>query len=284
HRDLLDAFGGLGPRVEEVGAAYRALRVATQELSRHRSRVEAAAREADYLRSSVEELAQLDPQPGEEDELAEERARMMRAEKIASDISDAEEVLSGSNSPLPALSSLLRRLQRKSAEVPGLLDEIIQTLDEAMLNLDAAQSAVDTAMRATEFDPKRLEQAEERLFALRAAGRKYNVPVSELPALRDRMDADFADLDAGEERLIALENAVEELRETFDRLAAQLSQERHLASSGLAEAVMAELPALKLERARFIVHIESDAEDRLESGIDKVEFWVQTNPGTRAGS
>src|SRR5690606_1023703 len=62
------------------------------------------------------------------------------------------------------------------------------------------------------------------------------------------------------------------------------SQERHLASSGLAEAVMAELPALKLERARFIVHIESDAEDRLESGIDKVECWVQTNPGTRAGS
>jgi len=284
HRDLLDAFGGLGSRVEEAGAAYRALRAATQELSRHRSRVEAAAREADYLRSSVEELAKLDPQPGEEDELAEERAQMMRAEKIASDISDAEEVLSGSNSPLPALSSLLRRLQRKSAEVPGLLDEIIQTLDEAMLNLDAAQSAVDTAMRATEFDPNRLEQAEERLFALRAAGRKYNVPVSELPALRDRMDADLADLDAGEERLIALEKAVEEFRETFDRLAAQLSEERHRASSGLAEAVMAELPALKLERARFIVHIESAADDRLESGIDKVEFWVQTNPGTRAGS
>ena len=284
HRDLLDAFGGLGSRVEEAGAAYRALRAATQELSRHRSRVEAAAREADYLRSSVEELAKLDPQPGEEDELAEERAQMMRAEKIASDISDAEEVLSGSNSPLPALSSLLRRLQRKSAEVPGLLDEIIQTLDEAMLNLDAAQSAVDTAMRATEFDPNRLEQAEERLFALRAAGRKYNVPVSELPALRDRMDADLADLDAGEERLIALEKAVEEFRQTFDRLAAQLSEERHRASSGLAEAVMAELPALKLERARFIVHIESAADDRLESGIDKVEFWVQTNPGTRAGS
>jgi len=283
HRDLLDAFGGLAGQVEEVRAAYSRFRSTTQELSRHRARVEAAAREADYLRSSVEELAKLDPQPGEEDELAEERAQMMRAEKIASDISDAEEVLSGNASPLPTLSSLLRRLQRKSTEVPGLLDQIIQCLDEAMLNLDAAQSAVDEAMRATEFDPKRLELAEERLFALRAAGRKYNVPVSELPALRDRMDAELADLDAGEERLGVLEKAVEDARVTYDKLAAELSRERHEASTSLAAAVMAELPALKLERARFIVHIESDAEDRQESGIDKVEFWVQTNPGTRAG-
>ena len=284
HRDLLDAFGGLKAQTEEVANAYRAYRSAVQELSRHLARVEAAAREADYLRASVEELSKLDPQPGEEEELAEERARMMRAEKIASDISDAEEVLSGQNSPVPALSSLLRRLQRKAAEVPGLLDEIIQCLDVAMLNLDAAQSAVDAAMRATEFDPKRLEQAEERLFALRAAGRKYNVPVSELPALRDRMDADLADLDAGEERLIALEKAVEDLRVAYDVAAAALSEARHAASSALADAVMAELPALKLERARFIVHIETNAEDRQESGIDTIEFWVQTNPGTRPGS
>src|SRR5690606_8123336 len=59
---------------------------------------------------------------------------------------------------------------------------------------------------------------------------------------------------------------------------------RHAASSALADAVMAELPALKLERARFIVHIETNAEERQESGIDIVEFWVQTNPGTRPGS
>src|SRR5690606_27316917 len=283
HRDLLDAFGGLSGRVEGVRAAYSRFRSTTQELSRHRARVDAAALEAEYLRPSIEGLGKLHPQRGEEDDLAEERAQMMRAEKIASDIADADEVLSGNASPLPTLSSLLRRLQRKSTEVPGLLDEIIQCLDEAMLNLDAAQSAVDQAMRATEFDPKRLEQAEERLFALRAAGRKYNVAVSELPALRGRMDAELADLDAGEERLGVLEKAVEDARMSYDKLAAELSRERHEASTSLAEAVMAELPALKLERARFIVHIESDAEDRQESGIDKVEFWVQTKPGTRAG-
>src|SRR5690606_8906225 len=68
HRDLLDAFGGLSGRVEQVRAAYATLRSVTQELVRHRARVEAAAREADYLRSSVEELAKLDTQPGAEAE------------------------------------------------------------------------------------------------------------------------------------------------------------------------------------------------------------------------
>ncbi|WP_163268104.1 DNA repair protein RecN [Chelativorans alearense] len=283
HRDLLDAFGGLGLRAEAVRAAWRAWREAEQALSRHRAKVEAAAREADFLRASVEELAKLDPQPDEETALADERAQMMRAEKTASDIADAQEVLSGNASPLPTLASLLRRLQRKAQEAPGLLEEIITSLDEALLSLDAAQGAVDEAMRAAEFDPQRLEQAEERLFALRAAARKHNVTVDDLAALRDRMDADLADLDAGEERLGLLEKEARARREAYDGEAKLLSQERRHTAEALVEAVMAELPALKLERARFIVNIDSEPDDRMEEGIDRVEFWVETNPGTRPG-
>src|SRR5690606_26709844 len=252
-------------------------------LSRHRAKVEAAAREADFLRASVEELTKLDPQPGEETALAEERAGMMRAEKIAADIADAQEVLSGHASPVPQLASLLRRLQRKAQEAPGLLDEIVTSLDEALISLDAAQSAVEAAMRASEFDPERLEQTEERLFALRAAARKHNVAVDDLAALRDRMDADLADLDAGEERLAALEKEAAALRAAYDRAASLLSEERRHAAEALVSAVMAELPALKLERAQFIVNVDSESADRSEDGIDRVEFWVQTNPGTRPG-
>ena len=76
HRDLLDAFGGLTGEARTVGEAWRAWRQAETALSKHRARVEAAAREADYLRASVEELTGLDPEPGEETELAEARARM----------------------------------------------------------------------------------------------------------------------------------------------------------------------------------------------------------------
>lgn len=283
HRALLDAFGGHLGTCESVRAAWRAWRDAEQAHARHRAKVEAAAREADFLRASVEELNQLDPQPGEETELAEERAAMMRVEKIASDLSDAQEVLSGSSSAVPQLSSLLRRLQRKAGEVPGLLDPIINPLDEALISLDAAQEAVDAALREADFDPQRLEKAEERLFALRALARKHNVTVDDLAALRDRMDADLADLDAGHGQLQLLQKQAQETRDAYNALAADLSERRRAASASLTEAVMAELPALKLERARFIVEISSEPDDRAEDGIDRVEFWVQTNPGTRAG-
>lgn len=283
HRDLLDAFGGHLGEAARVAEAHRAWRASEQELARHQAKVEAAAREADYLRASVAELSQLDPQPGEETELSEKRSQMMRAEKVASDIQDAEEVLSGSSSPLPQLASLLRRLQRKAGDVPGLLDGIIKGIDEALISLDAAQSAVDAAMRASEFDPEVLEKSEARLFALRAAARKHNVVVDNLAQLRDTMVADLADLDAGEGRLKALSLQARKSQASYDEAAKHLSELRKGAAQRLAKAVKAELPALKLERAEFIVEISSEPESRMAEGIDHVEFWVRTNPGTRPG-
>lgn len=283
HRDLLDAFGGHVGAAQSVARAWRTWRAAEQALVSHRAKVEAAAREADYLRASVEELSRLEPQPGEETELAERRAAMMHAEKIASDISDAQNVLSGPNSSVPQLASLLRRLQRKAEAAPGLLDEIIRTLDEALISLDATQEAVDAALRAAEFDPKALEDAEERLFALRAVARKHSVAVDDLAALRDAMAADLTDLDAGEERLAGLQKDAVAARAAYDEAAAHLSELRKGTAEALVRSVMKELPALKLERAEFIVEINSEPEDRTEAGIDQIEFWVRTNPGTRAG-
>jgi len=283
HRDLLDAFGGHVGEVEACAQAWRLWRDCEQQLGLHRARVEAAAREADYLRASVAELVRLDPQPGEETELADIRAQMMRAEKVAGEIKDAQDVLSGQNSPLPQLASLLRRLQRKSSEAPGLLDEVTKSLDEALIHLDAAQSGVEAALRATEFDPQILERAEERLFALRAASRKFSVAVDELARARDTMVADLADLDAGEEKLAALEKQATAARDAYDRNAARLTELRAAAAIGLKKAVMAELPALKLDRAEFLVEISTEPDNRSEAGIDQVEFWVRTNPGTRPG-
>ena len=283
HRLLLDAFGGHWGGLKLVRQAYREWRQAETELARHRARVEAAAREADFLRAGVEELSRLEPMPGEEDQLAETRARMMRAEKLATDIDDAREVLSGQSSAVPALASLLRRLQRKAAEAPVLLEPVIEALDQAMLSLDAAQGAVEEALRAADFDPAALERAEERLFALRAAARKHSVQVDDLAALRDRMADDLAELDAGEENLTVLEARARQAMATYDEVAARLSSDRAGTAATLAQTVMAELPALKLERAEFIVEMSSQPEERGEDGIDSIEFWVRTNPGTRAG-
>ncbi|WP_320200464.1 DNA repair protein RecN [Agrobacterium sp. rho-13.3] len=283
HRTLLDAFAGLSEEVVSLQGLYRIWKDAERGLKVHRAKVEAAAREADYLRSSVEELEVLSPRDGEEDELAERRAVMQKSERIAGDIAEASEFLNGNASPVPVIASMMRRLERKSHEAPGLLEETVQLLDAALESLSNAQMEVETALRRTEFDPRELDRVEERLFALRAAGRKYSVPVTELPALAERMVADLADLDAGEEKLGKLEAQLGIVKADFDRAAQSLSEKRHHAATALSDAVMAELPALKLERARFTVEVTTDAGSGTAEGIDIVEFHVQTNPGTRPG-
>jgi len=269
HRQLLDAFGGLGDEATGVAALYRTWRDNERTLRKHREKVENAAREADYLRASVEELEVLSPQDGEEEELAESRSRMQKAERIAGDISEASDFLNGNASPVPHIASLVRRLERKSHEAPGLLEDAVQMLDSALDQLSNAQMEIEAALRKTEYDPRELERVEERLFALRAASRKYSVPVTGLPALAEKMIADLAELDAGEERLAELERQVAAAREAFDAAARTLSDKRHTAAEALSEAVMAELT--------------TDAGQATADGIDVAEFHVQTNPGTRPG-
>ena len=283
HRRLLDAFGGHLDRVGLLEEAWTRWRSLERELIGQRARIEAAAREADYLRASVEELEALDPMPGEETELAERRAGMMRAQKIATEIGDAHGILCGPDSPASHLSSLLRRLERKSAEAPGLLEDVLEALDQALVALDTAQAGIEAAIGRAEFDPSSLERAEERLFALRAAARKHKVPVDELARLRDDMAAELADLDAGHGRLLDLEKEMLAARQVYDLRAVELSQLRSDSALALTRAVMAELPALRLERAEFMVALTSEPENRTIEGIDEVEFRVRTNPGSRPG-
>jgi DNA repair protein RecN (Recombination protein N) len=207
----------------------------------------------------------------------------MRSEKIAGEIGDAYETVAGSASPLPTLASLIRRLERKVSEAGGLLDEPVAALDRAVLALEESERALERAIAAAAFDPKELERVEERLFALRGASRKHGVAVADLAALRDRMSAELTELSSGEERLAALRRAASSARADYDKAAAELSARRKRAARSLERAVAAELPALKLERAEFMVAIASDVGRASETGIDEVAFDVRTNPGARPG-
>jgi DNA repair protein RecN (Recombination protein N) len=283
HRTLIDVFGGLTREVEAVATAYAAFKAAEKAVVDHERRIEAARNEADYLKASVEELSGLKSQPGEEEELAARRTDMMAMEKIAGDLNEAFETLNGSASPIPELASLLRRLERKADQVPQLLGQPVRSLAEALDQLEETRGGLESALRETEFDPRELESVEERLFALRAASRKYSVPVEDLAPLCERMAADLADLDAGEDKLAALAEAAATARAAYDKKAAALSEKRRKTAKALEKAVEKELPDLKLERARFIVEMTSDPDSPGRNGIDQLEFHVQTNPGTRPG-
>jgi DNA repair protein RecN (Recombination protein N) len=283
HRRLLDAYGGLDADAAAVERLWNHRREAEAAVAVHRAEVERAAREAEWLRHAAEELTKLAPEAGEETALAERRSGMMQAEKVAGDLRDAHDAVAGSASPVPMLSAAIRRLERRAAQAPGLLDPAVKALDAALSALDEARAHLEQALQMADHDPRELERIEERLFALRAAGRKYNSPVDALAALAERYAADLALIDAGAERLKALEAAASEAEERYAAAAAKLSAARRKASEKLDKAVNGELKPLRLERAKFSTEIASDAASPGPSGIDRVEFWVQTNPGTRPG-
>jgi len=281
HRRLLDAYADLEDDATAVTRLWGERRAAEEAVAAHRARVEQARREADWLRHAVEELTKLKPETGEETALAEKRAAMMAVDKVAEDLRDAHEAVAGDRSPISALSAALRRLERRRAQAPALIDPPAKALDAALTALDEARSHLDAALRAANHDPRELDRIEERLFALRAAGRKYNVAVDNLAALTAKHAADLAALDAGAEELKRLEASARETEEAYRKAAAALSAARRKAAAKLDKAVTAELKPLKLERARFSTNIETG--EGGPDGIDRIEFWVQTNPGTRPG-
>jgi DNA repair protein RecN (Recombination protein N) len=283
HRRLLDAFGRLEDEAAEVERLWEERRAHEEELASHRGEVERAQREAEWLRHAVEELTRLEPQPSEEASLAEKRAFMMQAEKVAADLRDAHEAVAGVHSPLPMLSAAVRRLERRSAQAPMLIEPAVKAFDAALRALEDVRGHLDEALRAGDCDPHELERIEERLFALRAAARKYNVPIDELSALGARYGADLRLMDASAERLAALEQAAVEAADRYRKAAVALSNDRKKAAEKLEQSVNGELKPLRLERARFSTQIVSEPDVPGQHGIDRIEFWVQTNPGTRPG-
>jgi DNA repair protein RecN (Recombination protein N) len=196
---------------------------------------------------------------------------------------EAHEVIAGASSSVPALSAVIRRLERRAAQAPGLVEPTVKALDGALTALDETRGHLEMALRTADFDPAELERIEERLFALRASGRKYNVPVDDLAALARKYNADIALIDAGEDKLKALEATAAQADAAYRNAAQVLSQARGKAGAALDKAVNGELKPLKLERAKFSTQIDSDLSAAGPNGMDRAEFWVQTNPGTRPG-
>ncbi len=281
HRRLLDAFGGLDQQADEIGRLWQTRRMAQAAVAEHQREVERARREAEFLRHSVEELRKLAPEAGEETALAERRASMMQGEKVAADLRDAFEAVAGSTSPVATLAAAVRRLERRHGQAPQLIGPTVQAFDAALNALEEARTHLQRALAAADHDPAELERIEERLFALRAASRKYNAPIDGLAALSQRFAADLELIDAGAQRLDQLTQEAREADTRFDAAAAVLAQARRRSATRLDKAVNAELAPLRLERARFSTNIEG-AEPG-PTGTDRVEFWVQTNPGTRPG-
>ncbi len=288
HITLLDQFGGYHRELQDVREAFVARQDTKRELDALLSLQAKAGEDREFLEHAIAELDRLDPREGEDEKLAEERRFLQGAEGALSELTAAQDALGEDGAFEARLSTALagiERLRTKFGEgemsATRALQSAAEALERAMLETQEAREAVSVAAQSFDVEPGRLETAEKRLFALRAAARKYDVGVSELAQKRSGF---AAELDAIETVVMDIEKTrkrAEAAKARYDQAAATLTKARQAAARTLDASVAIELPPLKMERAQFKTDIVETSES--PTGVDQVRFLVSTNPGTAIG-
>ncbi len=280
HRQLLDEFSGAETLLEAVRTAWGARREARKALAEAEARRAKLKQEEDFLRHAAAELQKLAPEPGEEASLDAQRRLMQAGEKIREGIAKALDGISSQGAE-GMVAEAMRRLDKASAQAEGRLDAAMEALERAQEALGEAEGEVRDFLDALTFNPRELEETEERLFAIRAMARKYNVLPDDLAAHAEELAGRLAALDASEADQGRLQAAVRAADAAWQEAADALSVHRHAAAGRLSQAMAAELPPLKMERAVFSVEVR-EAEPGPE-GQDDVRFVAATNPGAPPG-
>lgn len=277
HRRLLDAFGGHERLAEETSAKFAALVGARAVRDALRRAAAEAAADADFLRHAVDELSTLAPGVGEEGRLASERALMMNASRIVEDISAAADALGGERGAEAGLAIALKRLSRMNEDARKAASSAEALLEQAYALTEEARRELQSLLARLEADPARLEKTEERLYALRAAARKYAVPSDELPRLLSEFRSKLDSIGAGSGQMKEADAAAERAEIAFRDVAQKLSAARKSAARRLEAAVASELRPLKLGHAKFRVALEPFAESEAgANGLERVAFEAAT--------
>jgi len=287
HLGLLDAFGVPEPARATVATAHRAWKDAAGRLRAAQAAIEEAAREEDFLRHAVDELLLLAPKPGEEEALATERLRLQsgerRAEAIAAALSELlprDRRALGPASHLRAAARALAKLGTDEKAAAALA-----AIERAEDSLSEAETLLTRLAQEAEDDPRALETTEERLFSLRAAARKHGVNVVSLPEFLAELREKLAALETGAADIAALTAETAAKRLAYVEAATALSALREKAGARLTKALAAELPPLKLDRARFVVErTELPEQNWGTRGADSIRFLIATNPGDAPGA
>ncbi len=288
--ELLDSFAGLEPAARELAESHAKWRELALAIHARRRDREALARREDQLRFELEQIARVDPRPGELDELGVELRRLGHADRLAQAASRALETVDGEGGLRERLGAA-RAALRGVTELDPALGDSEAALDRAKLELDEASFALERYVAGIEADPQRLAKVEDRLGELRRLQTRYGNSIEDILAHRDRASAELEGLAGGEERTAELERELAVLAESLDQKSRALTRARTAAAAELERAVTAELSELELGKARFSVELEPLEPKSAEglsppsgpSGRERASFRLAANPGEVAG-
>jgi DNA repair protein RecN (Recombination protein N) len=294
HLDLLDAFAGLGILRERVRQRHEEWRGASTELDALRASARDQATRTTQFQESLAEIDAGRLRPGEEDELREERRRLMNAERLAEGATGAYRELYDDPSSAVERAGRAASLLRDLVRIDPQAQPTLQALDTALVHLDETARTLRSYRDGVVFDPLRLEAIERRLDEIGRLKRKYGESVEAVLALRARIAGDLESLGRVGEDEGKLAERVDRLRTELVTRATDLAERREQAASRLETAVLAELGALDLESAVFRVRLLRERAGHGElgvgpeawrlgpRGVDQAEFLFSGNAGEEA--
>lgn len=286
HMRLLDSYGGYVDAINDMREAFRAYKKAHTARESAENDIKTARDEEENLRHWVNEFAQIKPQKDESERLEEKRQEMMNAEKITENLNVAVGALDGSHSNVrDVLRQAQAALARANALTHDKFSSIYEILDTALINVEEAGTEIEAALNEISVNQNEINSVEERLFCLKDLARKHHTTIDELSAVWADMENKLANLERGEDNLFELKRLEKQAYDTYVHKAKIVHEERVAAATKLDLAIMKELPALKMEKARFMTRITEKTLDCWnEDGIDDIQFLAATNPGTEAGA
>lgn len=291
HLKLLDSYGGLEGKSEEMKERHRSLNLAWDSLKKAKGLLENRKREEELLRAQAQEIAQARLQVGEEEELKAKKNILIHAEKLYQGCKEGEELLyEGEDALVSRLGRYVLRL-RELANVDGGLNDAVELLNSSQAQLQEATTILRRYTGKIQFDPGALEQLEDRLAEINRLKRKYNGAVEDILRIQEKVEEELKALDRGEEEIPALERTFEEARRSAWQIAEELSVERKRIAKRLKKEMEKEVEGLGMPGTIFEVRFLSEEEGGYEppflvggkrvteQGMDQVEFYFSPNPG-----
>ena len=278
HRDAVDSAGGHVTLVARMAEAYATFEAARREAESLAAKEADRARREDYLRFQVEELRKLDPQAGEDAELAGQRSRLFHAEALSEAVTRSEESLySGEGSVAERLKAIATWIGG-AAKLDPSLAALVAPVESAKLELEEVARTLRDR-RADEADPAKLAEIEDRLASLERLRKKHGVSdATALKVLHLGLERELAELASFDETLGAKRRAEAAARAAAEKVAAELTRARAKAAKRLGAEVTRELEDLGMAQTRFEVSV-GPAATLSAGGADDVEFRIAPNPG-----
>lgn len=287
HLDVLDDFRRAkdGDRLDRACATtHAAWHAANTKLREAEAATARAAADESYLRAALAELNELSPRAGEEKELSDRRSLLKSAEHIVAALAETRASLSGDTDVESLIRTASSRLNRIAPQSGGQLDALCQSLARAVIEIADVLQELDHTAAQIEAEPKALEQAEERLFALKALARKHKCSVDDLVNVQTDLKTQLDTIDHGADSIRDLAAAAASAKLSFETAAKAMHDARVAGAAKLDKGVAKELAPLKLEKAIFKTALSTLPDDHWSArGYSKVTFEASTNPGTPMG-